>query len=101
MYRGYPVVLSINANSDFTAASYKGGVTSWVFEQANCSGGVCGHAVLAVGYYDDPDVDGGGFVIIKNSWDDWWGDEGYTYATYEWVENSLYDATAIVSVVSE
>ena len=98
LHRGYPVVLSINANSDFAAATYKSGITSWVFQQASCEGGICGHAVLAVGYADDEEIDGGGFLVIRNSWDAWWGDDGYTYATYEWVENSLYAATAIVSV---
>lgn len=97
LYRGYPVVATINSNSDFVIATFKDGVVSWVIRADSCSS-VCGHAVAIVGYQDDPDVDGGGYVIIKNSWDDYWGDGGFAYATYEWVENSLLDASAIAAV---
>jgi C1A family cysteine protease len=97
LYRGYPVVIAINANSDFQVSTKKEGVVSWVFEVASC-GASCGHAILAVGYQDDPNVDGGGYLIVKNSWGEGWGDGGLAYATYEWVENSLFDAQAIVTV---
>ncbi len=97
LYRGYPVVLSINANSDFNVSTYKSGVVSWVFQVDSCTS-VCGHAILAVGYQDDPDVDGGGYVIVENSWGDDWGDDGLAYVTYEWLENSMMDANAIVTV---
>lgn len=98
LYRGYPVVLSINANSDFSIATLKQGVASWVFRISNCDGGVCGHAVLAVGYVDDANVEGGGYLLIKNSWGTSWGANGLVYATYTWLENSLLDANAIVAI---
>jgi C1A family cysteine protease len=98
LYRGYPVILSFNANSDFLAATYKGGVVSWVFKVPGCSSGVCGHAVLAIGYQDDEDIQGGGYIIIKNSWGENWGDGGYAYLTYEWLENSILDAQAVKSI---
>ena len=94
LYRGYPVVLSVNANTDFQLASFKQGVVSWVL-QASPSG-IAGHAVLAVGYQDDPDVDGGGYVIVQNSWSDTWGDHGFAYVTYEWLQHSILDAQAVV-----
>jgi len=97
LYRGHPVVLSVNANSDFNVSTYKDGVVSWVFQVDSCTS-VCGHAILAVGYQDDPDVDGGGYLVIENSWGDDWGDEGLAYVTYEWLENSLMDANAVVSI---
>lgn len=98
LYRGYPVILSLNANADFTVATLKGGVVSWVFKVSTCPGSVCGHAVTAVGYQDDPAVEGGGYLIIKNSWGETWGDRGLGYCTYEWVRHSLLDAQAVVNV---
>ena len=59
---------------------------------------ICGHEVLAIGYRDDPDVQGGGFVVLKDSWDSSWGDDGLAYATYEWLQYSLLDAHALVSI---
>lgn len=41
-----------------------------------------GHAVLAVGYDDGAKV-----LIIRNSWGDEWGDKGYFYMPYEYIEN--------------
>ncbi|MBD3316793.1 MAG: hypothetical protein GF344_13480 [Chitinivibrionales bacterium] len=99
LYRGYPVILAVNANADFTVATYKNGVVSWVFKIDGCGSGVCGHAVTAIGYQDDPRVEGGGYLIIKNSWGDSWGDRGMGYCTYAWAENSLLDAQAVVSIL--
>lgn len=41
-----------------------------------------GHAVMAVGYDDDRKV-----FIIRNSWGQDWGDEGYFYMPYKYIEN--------------
>ena len=98
LYEGHPVVLEINANTDFSVATLRGGVVSWVFNNAACGAAACGHAILAVGYVDHDDVDGGGYIIVKNSWGDDWGDDGLAYLTYEWLEYSILDAWAIVSV---
>lgn len=98
LYRGYPVVMGINANLDFSAATKKRGVVSWIFKQADCGESICGHAVLAVGYQDDPAIEGGGFVLLKNSWGSGWGEDGLAYVTYEWLANSLLDAQAVVAV---
>jgi C1A family cysteine protease len=99
LYRGYPVLLSVNVNSDFRVAPLKDGVVSWVFKVQGCESGLCGHAVLAIGFQDDEDVQGGGYVIVKNSWGEGWGDGGYAYVTYEWLKNSILDAQAIVSLL--
>lgn len=37
-----------------------------------------GHAVVVVGYDDDRQL-----VEIRNSWGDWWGNNGYAYITYD------------------
>lgn len=41
-----------------------------------------GHAVLCVGYDDEA-----GHIIVRNSWGNGWGDQGYFYMPYEFVQN--------------
>lgn len=40
------------------------------------------HAVVLVGYCDDPTVPSGGYWIIKNSWNTGWGTNGFGYVPY-------------------
>ena len=54
--------------------------------------------MLAVGYADDPRVDGGGYVIVKNSWGSGWGDGGMGYLTYSFLEREFLDAVAVVDI---
>ena len=44
------------------------------------------HEVSLVGYCDDPNIPTGGYWIIKNSWDTWWGQSGYGYIPYGNIE---------------
>ncbi len=44
-----------------------------------------GHAVFAAGYVDNAAWAGGGYLIVKNSWGDAWGDNGYFYMPYDFV----------------
>lgn len=59
---------------------------------------VGGHAVVAVGYYDnmkikntnvDPPLKTTGALLIRNSWDTGWGDEGYGWLPYRYVLEGL------------
>ncbi len=50
---------------------------------------VGGHAVFVAGYNTDPTWDGGGYLIIKNSWGTDWGDQGYFYMPWAYVQPSL------------
>jgi C1A family cysteine protease len=40
------------------------------------------HAILAVGYKDNPEFPGGGYFIVKNSWGTTWGISGYFKIAY-------------------
>lgn len=42
-----------------------------------------GHAVMCVGYDDAK-----GWVIVRNSWGSGWGDNGYFYMPYSYIQNS-------------
>ena len=46
-----------------------------------------GHAICAVGYDDTTQL-----VKFKNSWGKYWGDGGYGYLPYKYVEDFLWDA---------
>lgn len=49
-----------------------------------------GHAVLAVGYDDNRDIDGyKGALLIRNSWGVGWGDKGYGWLPYGYVLDHL------------
>ena len=49
-----------------------------------------GHAILIVGYTDDPSVDGGGYFIVKNSWGTSWGEGGYFNIAYSQIGSPVY-----------
>ncbi|KAH8307751.1 hypothetical protein KR044_012243, partial [Drosophila immigrans] len=49
---------------------YEGGVLN----EPSCQGGV-NHGVVVVGYGHDSN--GGDYWLVKNSWGDWWGENGY------------------------
>jgi C1A family cysteine protease len=48
-----------------------------------------GHALCAVGYHD---AKFGGCVKVKNSWGKNWGDKGYGYIPYKYIDDFLWDA---------
>lgn len=55
-----------------------------------------GHAVLAVGYDDDVHIEDAtgqitkeGCLIFRNSWGEEWGENGYGYLPYKYVETAL------------
>ena len=66
-----------------------------------CECDIGGHAVLITGLIDNEDLpagapagSGGGYVIIKNSWGNCYGDAGYAYLPYDWVK--AYGMSAMV-----
>lgn len=64
-----PISACVDASS-YDFMYYTGGVYD-----GNCTESIT-HAVLIVGYGTKEGVD---YWIVKNSWDTWWGDNGYIY----------------------
>jgi hypothetical protein len=60
------------------------GIISYPANPDNIYGG---HAVCAVGYNDSYRL-----VKIKNSWGESWGENGYGYVPYDYIEDFLWDA---------
>lgn len=51
-----------------------------------------GHAVVVVGYHDNLSHDGHtGHLLIKNSWGEDWGDQGFGWLPYDYVEYRTKD----------
>jgi hypothetical protein len=70
-----PVSVTMGVYQDFYY--YKKGVYQYTYGSF-----VGGHAILAVGYHDDPNVSGGGYFIVKNSWGTSWGMSGFFEIAY-------------------
>jgi hypothetical protein len=61
-----------------------------------------GHAVTLVGYANDAEYAGGGYFIVRNSWDHYWGTQsvfgpGYGTIPYAYISKHNWDAWCIVS----
>lgn len=78
-----PLVTTMDVYYDFF--TYKSGAYEYV------SGAYQGgHAILIVGYQDDPSVNGGGYFVVKNSWGTGWGEDGYFNIAYSQTGSSVY-----------
>ena len=74
-----PISVSIDATPD-DFYFYQGGL----YYNKECKSGMddLDHTVLAVGYTTD-EATGTVYSIVKNSWSEHWGDEGYVYISQE------------------
>ena len=72
-----PVVSHMNTYNDFQG--YRNGV----YQYDGVSGSGYGHIILIVGWQDDNAYPFGGYWIVKNSWGDYWGENGYFKVAYE------------------
>lgn len=64
-----PVAVALDASLD-SFGHYGGGI----YHDDNCQTNNPVHAVLVVGYGTENGED---YWIVKNSWDTWWGEDGY------------------------
>lgn len=81
---GYPLVIGIQAfNSINSEKAWKTGVVDLPTEGEKPEGG---HAITLVGFSDEKK-----HFIFRNSWSKSWGDEGYGYLSYDYVQKYGYD----------
>ena len=66
---------------------YYTGSDGIVKDPVNTNNFLGGHAMCAVGYDDNR-----GLVKVKNSWSKWWGQDGYGYLSYDYINNFMWDA---------
>lgn len=86
---GYPFAFGLIVYPSFMGSSLRNkGVIP--VPDINTEKAVGGHCMLAVGYKVDDD--GKEYMIVQNSWGQYWGDGGYCYIPMEYfASNSSYD----------
>jgi len=84
--RGYTVALGIILCQGFYTP-FRGTIPMPISDEELTEG----HAILVVGYEDSSAV-GEGFLVLRNSWGVDWGEEGYAYLPYTYIE--LYGGEA-------
>jgi C1A family cysteine protease len=78
--QGYPVVFGFSVYDSFESNKVaENGIVPMPSKDESLIGG---HAVVLVGYDNQKRV-----FIVRNSWGDSWGDEGYCYMPYEYILN--------------
>ncbi len=86
---GFPVVIGIQVYESFESDQVaETGIVPLPTRSEQFLGG---HAVLAVGYWDDAKIKGRGVVICRNSWGENWGDKGYFYLPYNYCVSYVTD----------
>jgi hypothetical protein len=111
-----PVVLSIPVHTSWDRPDANGYVQGSGLPVCAPQNGQCivrpgcecnrgGHAVLAVGFINNgnlpagaPPGDGGGYIIIKNSWSTCYADGGYVYVPYQWIRNLTGSAISVLGI---
>jgi hypothetical protein len=104
LYHKKPVMMGFNVYDNSTYQYFEGlGMAGYApgkytYNPLTSTGSVVpglsllgGHAVAIIGYIDDAIKPGGGLFIVENSWNTYWGYQGYFYMPY-----SVLASTTIV-----
>ena len=80
---GYPFVFGLGLFDSFEKDGHNAhGRISMPTARSKAAGG---HAMLCVGYSDKDKA-----FVVRNSWGEKWGDEGYCYIPYDYLGNAKY-----------
>lgn len=82
---GYPIVFGLSLYNSFDKHR-KPGLVPLPAKSEVERGEHAGHAMVCVGYSDADQI-----FIVRNSWGDDWGDDGYCYIPYNYVMNPKYN----------
>ncbi len=82
---GYPIVFGTTLYKSFDKAAENGGVVPMPSPKEAGRKSHGGHAMLCVGYSDEDKM-----FIIRNSWGESWGEEGYCYIPYNYLMNEKW-----------
>lgn len=82
---GFPIIFGISLFKSFDNQRKRGFVPNPSSTEA-ARGSHSSHAMLCVGYSDVDRV-----FIVRNSWGDRWGDNGYCYISYDYIMNKKYN----------
>lgn len=78
--QGFPIVFGFSVYDSFESVTVANtGIVEMPLDDESLVGG---HAVVLVGYDDTQNM-----FIVRNSWGEEWGDQGYCYMPYEYILN--------------
>ncbi|MDX1904479.1 MAG: C1 family peptidase [Thermonemataceae bacterium] len=83
---GYPIAFALNTFDSFDEATRNRGKVPMPKKSDNIRETHGWHAMLCVGYSDKDRM-----FIVRNSWGNSWGDEGYCYIPYDYVIHPEYN----------
>jgi C1A family cysteine protease len=84
---GYPIAFALNTFESFDEATSNRGRVPLPKKSDNVRETHGWHAMLCVGYSDKDRM-----FIVRNSWGNAWGDQGYCYIPYDYIMHPDYNA---------